>query len=131
MNHNVDQCAKSRHAINSTAFQRTNNRTAYVNWMLEHKQAINSWYKNPAFVRDESIAVHGPSIRKAITLEFGSGALLVLRESQAWFRERVHRFLRRAATPPSEREEALPCTWPRRVLGRRLCVPYLNRFYGR
>ena len=67
--YNTDQCAKSRHAINSTAFQRNNNRTAYVNWMLEHKQAINSWYKNPAFVRDESIAVHAPSIREAITLE--------------------------------------------------------------
>ena len=91
--------AKSRYAINSTAFQRTNNRTAYVNWMLEHKQAINSWYKNPAFVRDESIAVHGKTIREAITLEFGPGALLVLRESQAWFRERVRRFLKEGGDP--------------------------------
>ena len=97
--YNVDQCAKSRYAINSTAFQRTNNRTAYVNWMLEHKQAINSWYKNPAFVRDESIAVHGKTIREAITLEFGSDALRVLRESQAWFRERVRRFLKEGGDP--------------------------------
>ena len=86
-------------AINSTAFQRTNNRTAYVNWMLEHKQAINSWYKNPAFVRDESIAVHGKTIREAITLEFGSGALRVLSESQAWFRERVRRCLKEGGDP--------------------------------
>jgi hypothetical protein len=67
--------------------------------MLEHKQAINSWYKNPAFVRDESIAVHAKAIREAITLEFGPGALLVLRESQAWFRERVHRFLKEGGDP--------------------------------
>ena len=78
---------------------RTNNRTAYVNWMLEHKQAINSWYKNPAFVRDESIAVHAPSIREAITREFGSDALRVLRESQAWFRERVRLFLKEGGDP--------------------------------
>ena len=97
--YNTGQCAKSRHAINSTAFQRTNNRTAYVNWMLEHKQAINSWYKNPAFVRDESIAVHGKTIREAITLEFGSGALRVLRESQAWFREQTRRFLEEGGDP--------------------------------
>ena len=85
--------------VGAVCNQRTNNRTAYVNWMLEHKQAINSWYKNPAFVRDESIAVHGKTIREAITLEFGSGALLVLRESQAWFRERVHRFLKEGGDP--------------------------------
>ena len=97
--YNTDQCAKSRYAINSTAFQRSNNRTAYVNWMLEHKQAINSWYKNPAFVRDESIAVHGKTIREAITLEFGPGALRVLGDSQAWFRERVRRFLEEGADP--------------------------------
>jgi len=67
--------------------------------MLEHKQAINSWYKNPAFVRDESVAVHAPSIREAITREFGPDALRVLRESQAWFRERVHRFLKEGGDP--------------------------------
>ena len=39
------------------------------------------------------------AIREAITLEFGSGALLVLRESQAWFRERVHRFLKEGGDP--------------------------------
>ena len=67
--------------------------------MLEHKQAINSWYKNPAFVRDESIAVHGKTIREAITLEFGSGALRVLSDSQAWFREQTRRFLEEGGGP--------------------------------
>ena len=43
--------------------------------------------------------VHGKTIREAITLEFGPGALLVLRESQAWFRERVHRFLKEGGDP--------------------------------
>ena len=41
----------------------------------------------------------GKTIREAITLEFGSDALRVLRESQAWFRERVRRFLKEGGDP--------------------------------
>ena len=51
------------------------------------------------FMRDESIAVHAASVREAITLEFGPGALRVLGDSQAWFRERVRRFLEEGADP--------------------------------
>ena len=51
------------------------------------------------FMRDESIAVHAASVREAITREFGTGALRVLGDSQAWFRERVRRFLKEGADP--------------------------------
>ena len=97
--------------------------------MLEHKQAINCWYKNPAFVRDESIAVHAPSIREAITREFGSDALRVLRESQAWFRERVRLFLKEGGDPAFRaRRGSLQRVRdpPRRVLAAGGCVFSLN-----
>ena len=51
------------------------------------------------FMRDESIAVHAASVREAIALEFGPSALRVLGDSQAWFRERVRRFLEEGADP--------------------------------
>ena len=40
-----------------------------------------------------------PCCREAITIEFGPGALRVLSDSQAWFRERVRRFLEEGADP--------------------------------
>ena len=52
-----------------------------------------------ATITSASFKVHGKTIREAITLEFGSGALRVLSESQAWFRERVRRFLKEGGDP--------------------------------
>ena len=55
------------------------------------------WRRTSTGVSMES--TFGKTIREAITLEFGSGALRVLGESQAWFRERVRRFLKEGGDP--------------------------------
>ena len=63
-------CGQARYAVDSAAFQRDNSKnSSYVaGWPLARAD----------FVRDETIAVHAPSIRKAITQEFGPSALQVL-----------------------------------------------------
>ena len=84
-------CGQARYAVDSAAFQRDNSKnSSYVaGWPLARAD----------FVRDETIAVHAPSIRKAITQEFGPSALQVLRESQAWFREQTRRYLEEGGDP--------------------------------
>ena len=92
LNHShVGHCGQARYAVDSAAFQRDNSKnSSYVaGWPLARAD----------FVRDETIAVHAPSIRKAITSEFGPSALQVLRESQAWFREQTRRFLEEGGDP--------------------------------
>ena len=90
------RCAQTRDAVNSTAFRRHNDKS--TNPSL-NDFVIGTSLAHADFMRDESIAVHAASVREAITLEFGPGALRVLRDSQAWFRERVRRFLEEGADP--------------------------------
>ena len=91
------RCAQTRDAVNSTAFRRHNNDKS-TNPSL-NDFVIGTSLAHADFMRDESIAVHAASVREAIARDFGPGALGVLGDSQAWFRERVRRFLEEGADP--------------------------------
>ena len=90
------RCAQTRDAVNSTAFRRHNDKS--TNPSL-NDFVIGTSLAHADFMRDESISVHAASVREAITREFGPSALRVLGDSQAWFRERVRRFLEEGADP--------------------------------